>query len=348
MLEVNNLTIEYRTGRGALRAAEDVDMRLDSGEIHGLVGESGSGKTTVARGIMGNLPENAQIVSGEVYYNGQELTGLSESELKSTIRWTDIAWIAQNAMSALDPVWKVGGLMTEAIQQHEDATKAEAREKAGDLLERVGLERNTLNDYSHELSGGQRQRVSIALALTNDPAIVIADEPTTGLDVMIQEGVLQLLQEIQDDLNLSVLLITHNMAAVGAIADSVSVMYGGQIVEQGTATDVLNNPYHPYTIGLQSAFPTVEESKQLITIPGTPPDLVDAPTGCRFKNRCPFATAECGSQDIPFQVVEDEDTPHYSRCIYPEDAEQFRTEGTNAETWIETPGDAGQTMGDVS
>lgn len=329
LLEVDNLTVEYRTEEGSLRAAEEVSLTLGEGETHGLVGESGCGKTTVAKAVLGLLPRNGRVVDGTVRYRGRNLLDLSEEQLRTEIRWKEISWIAQNAMNALDPVWKVGSLMVEAIQQHEDMSKDRARERARSLVNQVGLEAGILTDYAHELSGGQRQRVAIALALTNDPTVVIADEPTTGLDVMIQEGVLQLLEEIQQELGMSVLLITHDMAAVGAVSDDVSVMYGGQVVEQGRASDIFKRPTHPYTIGLQNAFPTIDHAEDLVTIPGTPPDLVDVQTGCRFENRCPFATDRCTSP-IPFESVDD---GHFARCLYTDRADEFREKGGDPETW---------------
>lgn len=332
LLEINNLTLEYKTEDGPLRAAEDVSLTLEEGETRGLVGESGCGKTTVAKAILRLLPENGRIVEGEILYRGQDLTDLPKGKLRKEIRWKEISWIAQNAMNTLDPVWKVGSLMVEAMRQNEDISKADARERSRDLLSQVGLEPGLMTDYGHELSGGQRQRVSIALALTNNPSVIIADEPTTGLDVMVQEGVLQLLREVQEEFDTAILLITHDMAAVGAVADSMSVMYGGQIAEQGSAADTFKRPTHPYTIGLQNAFPTIESAKDLVTIPGAPPDLVNPPSGCRFKSRCPFATEECKTP-VSLETVREN---HAARCHYTDCAEEFRERGKDPDFWRRT------------
>jgi oligopeptide/dipeptide ABC transporter ATP-binding protein len=330
MLDIQNLTIEYKTEQGALRAAEDINLQIGANETHGLVGESGSGKTTVAKAIIGLHADNAKIVEGSIQYKDIDLLNESNSNLREDIRWQEISWIAQNAMNALDPVWKVGDLIVEAIQNHEDVSKKRAHERAGELLEKVGLDASISNEYAHELSGGQRQRAIIALALSNDPSLIIADEPTTGLDVMVQESILQLLNDIQEDLGTGILLITHDMAAVGAVSDSLSVMYGGQVVEQGGAQDIFNRPSHPYTIGLLNAFPSLERIENLVTIPGSPPDLHNPPTGCRFSSRCPFATEEC-EQPISMANVGDQQR---TRCLYTDKLDDFRERGKDSELWL--------------
>lgn len=329
-LEIKNLSIGYGTETGILRAANQVSINVAEGEIVGLVGESGSGKTTVAKSILQLLPDNGTVTNGSIRFDGTDLLSYSESELRSNIRWQNISWIAQNAMNALDPVYRVGAQFNEVIRTHTDFTKAEARSRTKDLLRKVGLDENRMNDYPHELSGGQRQRVVIALALVLDPPLVIADEPTTGLDVVIQDRILELIQDLQTELDNSMLFISHDIHAIAEVADKVAVMYGGEIVEYGPTNEVLTSPSHPYTMALQNAFPTINDRKtELITIPGTPPDLEAPPEGCSFATRCPFATDACGEDPSLTEINES----HAAKCHFTEDADEFRQAATKPETW---------------
>jgi oligopeptide/dipeptide ABC transporter ATP-binding protein len=329
LLDVEGLTVEYATEDGALTAVEDVDLRLREGEILGVVGESGCGKTTLTKAILDLLPENGRIADGSVRLNGRELTTLSDREWRS-VRWEEVSYVVQNAMNALDPVHRVGSQFVEIIRAHTDRSRAEARELAGDLVESVGIDRGRLRDYPHELSGGQRQRVVIALALALEPPLVVADEPTTGLDVVIQDEILQLIAEKQAELGSAMIIITHDISVVAEIADRVAVMYGGQVAEVGPTREVFKRSAHPYTMGLTNAFPSLSAGvDELVSIPGSPPDLVSPPDGCRFADRCPFATTECAA-DPPLTEVGDD---HAARCHYTDRAERFRAESERAGTW---------------
>ncbi|WP_115864120.1 ABC transporter ATP-binding protein [Halorussus litoreus] len=329
LLETRNLSVEYGTDEGPLRAVDGVDLSVESGEILGVVGESGCGKTTLMKAILNLLPENGDVVEGDIQFDGRSLIDIPESELRP-IRWEDLSYIIQNAMTTLDPVYRIGSQFVEIIRTHRDVSKSEARSMAGEMLEDVGIDRSRLSDYPHELSGGQRQRVVIALALVLDPKLVIADEPTTGLDVVTQEEILKLIKRIQKSFDSAVVLITHDISVVAEIADRVAVMYGGELVEVGPTSDVFHRSAHPYTMGLMNAFPSIEESAdELVSIPGSPPNLVDPPTGCRFTERCPFATEEC-YEEPPEETVGER---HRSRCHYTAQAPEFRERSERAETW---------------
>lgn len=332
LLEMDNLTIEYETDQGVLTAVDDFNLDVKSGETVGIVGESGCGKTTATKPILGILDDNGRVVDGEIRYRDEVLTDMTEKELRERIRWQEISYIPQNAMAALDPVFTVGSQVIEVIREHTDSSKADARSRTADLFEAVELDSNRMNEYPHELSGGQRQRVTIALALALEPALIIADEPTTGLDVVVQDEILELIGTIQDDIGCSMIFITHDMSAIAEIADRVAVTYAGRVVEVGSAHDVFKESAHPYTIGLQNAFPKMERNPteaSLITIPGSPPDLHDPPSGCRFAERCPFATAEC-DRDPPRTEVKPD---HVIECHFPGEADSFRRRGSNSETW---------------
>ena len=332
LLELVDLTVEYETERGTLRAVDDFNLTVKSGETVGVVGESGCGKTTATKPILGILDDNGRVAGGSIRYKDEILSDLTERDLRERIRWQEISYIPQNAMAALDPVFTVGSQVVEVIQEHTTVSKGEARSRTADLFEAVGLDPNRMNDYPHELSGGQRQRVTIALALALEPSLIIADEPTTGLDVVVQDEILELIDDIQADIGCSMIFITHDISTIAEIADRVAVAYAGRIVEVGSAHDVFKESAHPYTIGLQNAFPKMERNpteSSLITIPGSPPDLFDPPTGCRFAERCPFATAECEQDPELTDITPD----HKIECHYPEKANSFRTKGAHADTW---------------
>jgi oligopeptide/dipeptide ABC transporter ATP-binding protein len=254
--------------------------------------------------------------------------------MNERIRWTEISWIAQNAMNALDPVHKIGYTFREIFKRHTDLSKEEIATRTEELLEDVNIDPSRRFDYPHELSGGQRQRVVIALALALDPSVIIADEPTTGLDVIVQDDILELIKDIQEEHGSSMIFISHDVSAVAEIAEKVGVMYAGQFVEKGSAVDVFKRSTHPYTIGLMNAFPRIGHTDgDLITIPGNPPELVDPPTGCRFADRCPFETQKC-SEDPPVAEIEN---GHAAKCHYTDDAEEFRRKGRSGDVWSLEP-----------
>lgn len=333
VLEINGLTVDYRTEEGTIRAVDGVSFELNEGEILGIVGESGCGKTTVAKSIQGLLPENGSISEGAVKLQDETISTLNEKEYNE-IRWKEIAYIAQSAMSSLDPVYRINAQFREIYKVHTDLSKAEMKERTKELLQNVGLDPARGQDYPHELSGGQRQRVVIALALALDPALLIADEPTTGLDVVVQAEILDLIKDIQEVTGSSMLFITHDISVVAEIADRVAVMYGGHVVEIGPTNQVFNNSAHPYTMGLHNAFPSFERDaeEELISIPGSPPENRTPPSGCQFEDRCPFATEEC-STDPPYYEIQEH---HLSKCHYANEADELREEAKESSVWQTT------------
>lgn len=329
LLDINNLSIEYETDQGPLQAVNDVGLSLEKGETLGIVGESGCGKTTLSKGILNVLPDNGT-ANGEIKYKGDDLTTMSKDRLNNDIRWHEISWIAQNAMNALDPVRTVKSLFRELFGKKTDLTKSEAHERTAELLRSVNIEEEVMNDYSHELSGGQRQRVIIAMALMLNPELIISDEPTTGLDVVVQDNILSTIQDIQTEQDASMIFISHDISVIAEIADKVAVMYGGKIVESGSVHDVFTNSTHPYTIGLRNAYPEIGRyDEDLISIPGSPPDLTDPPTGCIFRDRCPFSTAECEMEPATSALADG----HTVKCHYPDEAAEFREAGQEVSTW---------------
>lgn len=333
ILEVCDLSIEYQTREGAVQAANDINFEVDAGETLGVLGESGCGKTTVVKSLLQILPANGEIVGGEVIFNGNDLLKMSETELNERIRWKEISWIGQNAMHALNPVLKIKKVFRENISTHTDLSKAEIDERTKQLLREVNLNPEYRNKYPHELSGGQRQRVNIALALALDPQLIIADEPTTGLDVIIQDDILDLIKQLQEDRGNSMMFVNHDVSAVAEIAEKTVVMYAGQVVESGPTSNVFHRSTHPYTIGLLNAYPTIGSEDELINIPGTPPELIGDLTGCSFRDRCPFSTDTCET-DPPLVSIEE---GHEARCHYTDEADQFREDGADPDTWDRKP-----------
>ncbi len=298
VLQLDRLTTNYSTVRGWVRAAENVSFEIEKGEALGLVGESGCGKTTVAMSILRILPPGGKIRGGKILFDGKDLVPLSNAEMRK-VRWKGISIVFQGSMNALNPVFKVGDQIVEAIRLHESAvSKADAMRRARALLEMVGVDPSRVNNYPHEFSGGMRQRALIAMALAVNPKVLVADEPGTALDVIVQAQVLQLMRDLKDKLGLSMLMISHDLSIVAEVCEKVAIMYAGRIVEYGSTDAIFNEPLHPYTQGLIGAFPTIsEERKKLISIPGQPPDLLNPPKGCRFNPRCPYAMDICRNTD---------------------------------------------------
>jgi len=287
-LDVRNLSVNYISDEGvALNAVEDVSFQLDQGESLGIVGESGCGKTTVMLALLHLLPEAGRIVQGQVIFGGEDLLHYSEVEMRG-LRWSKISMVFQGAMNALNPVRTIESQIIEALMIHGIENKRHrARVRTGELLELVGIPAERGRQYPHQYSGGMRQRAVIAMALACNPQVLIADEPTTALDVMIQAQILKLLVKLQRELNLALVVVTHDLGVVAEICDNVLVMYGGKVVEIGSSDDIFNNPQHPYTQRLLQAFPDVENpNADLVSIPGIPPRLDDLPPGCRFAPRC--------------------------------------------------------------
>ena len=313
VLTVEGLIMHYSTREGAVLAVDDVSFQLEKGETLGLVGESGCGKTSLAMALLRLLPDNAKIIKGHVYFKGQDLTTLAEKELRHH-RWQGISIIFQAAMNSLDPVYRVGDQIIEAITAHDNTSPEAAKEKVRDLFTLVGLDKGHIDSYPHEYSGGMKQRAVIAMALACDPDVIIADEPTTALDVLVQDRVLRQLRDIQRQLNMSMIYISHDIAAVAEMSHRIAVMYAGKIVEIGETAQVLKSPLHPYTKALMSAFPSLRGEKQMLeALPGEAPDLVNPPSGCRFHPRCPFADSICREKEPPLEQHRD----HRMACWHP-------------------------------
>ena len=312
LLEIKNLAVEYRADETTIYAVNGVNLSLEKGEALGLVGETGAGKSTIAKIIMRILPPaQAHITSGEIIYEGQDLLALKEKEMQK-VRGNKIAMIFQDPMTALNPVETVGFQIAESIKQHNKISKNEARDRAGDMLELVGIPRERYTDYPHQFSGGMKQRVVIAMALACNPELLLADEPTTALDVTIQAQVLDMMRDLKAKLGTSVILITHDFGVVADFCSSVAVAYAGEIIERGSVDRIFNNPSHPYTQGLFNSLPSLETtSRRLKPIKGLMPDPSNLPEGCRFCERCDYAEARCAKASP--EVVEIE-PGHFVKC----------------------------------
>ena len=313
VLEVRDLSTHYTTLRGDVRAAENISFNVEEGEAMGLVGESGCGKTTVALSLLKILPSGGKIVGGKILFDGTDLVPLSDKEMMK-FRWKRISIVFQGAMNALNPVFKVGDQITEAINLHEpNVPKQEARRRTESLLELVGIEAGRADNYPHEFSGGMRQRALIAMALAVQPDLIVADEPGTALDVIVQAQILKLLRDLKDKLGLAMILITHDLSIAAETCEKLAIMYAGKMVEYGDISTVFKQPLHPYTQGLLGAFPTIKEGrKKLISIPGQPPDLLDPPLACRFHPRCPFVMKVCSEVEPP--LINKGPGQHYVAC----------------------------------
>jgi oligopeptide/dipeptide ABC transporter ATP-binding protein len=299
LLVVEGLTTHFRLGGQTVYAVDDVSFTLEDGEALGIAGESGCGKTTTALSLLRLLPSNAEVVAGSVRLFGIDLQTRSEKALQR-YRWREISIIFQGAMNALNPVQRVGDQIAEPMIERLDLSKAAAAKRAGELLELVGIPRARAKAYPHELSGGMRQRAMIAMALACDPAIIIGDEPTTALDVMVQAQILELLEDLREKLGLSLVLITHDLSVLAETCDRVMIMYAGRVAEEGPVGRVYGSPRHPYTQMLLRAFPDVLSGRRdLGTIPGSPPDLRTPPPGCRFHPRCPAVMDVCRTEVPP-------------------------------------------------
>ena len=313
ILEIKDLTIHYITDDEVVKAVNDISISLEEGESLGLVGETGAGKTTTAMGILGLVPNPpGKIIGGEILYKGKNLLKMSDSEMRK-IRGHEISMIFQDPMTALNPVLTVGDQIMEVIQLHQKVSKAEALRRAMDMMEMVGIEGGRYNEYPHQFSGGMKQRIVIAIALACNPNLLIADEPTTALDVTIQAQVLDLIDNLKKKFNTSLLLITHDLGVVAEVCDKVAIVYAGRIVEYGTLEHIYNNPKHPYTNGLFGSIPDFsKKSHRLNPIKGLMPDPSNLPEGCAFADRCPHAMEICHKKQP--QAIEIE-PGHTVRCL---------------------------------
>ena len=302
LLVVEDLKTYFSTRSGPVRAVDGVSFKLEHGEALGIAGESGCGKTTTALSLVRILPANAEIKSGSVSLMGIDLVPKSDNALRR-YRWREISIVFQGAMNALNPVRRIRDQIAEPIEERLRESPKAARKRAGDLLELVGIPRKRGDAYPHQLSGGMRQRAMIAMALACDPAIVIGDEPTTALDVMVQAQILQLLEDLRQKLGLSLILITHDLSVIAETCDRVMVMYAGRVAEEGPVDEVFHRPRHPYTQKLMASFPNIHADRRTLdVIPGAPPDLRQPPPGCRFAPRCPFAMQVC-REVVPPEVT---------------------------------------------
>ncbi len=333
LLECVDLRAYYSVKVGRCRAVDGIGFRINRGENLGLVGESGCGKSSVVRAIVKVHPRNFRIESGKVLFKGRDLVPLSYEEMRK-IRWREISLIPQSAMNALNPVYTVGYQIQEVILEHEDLTPKKAKERVEELLASVGIDPARAGAYPHQLSGGMKQRVNIAMALALRPSLIIADEPTTALDVLVQDQIFQRILDHQKVLNCSMLLITHDISLVAENCEQVAVMYAGKIMEYGAVERVFTRPFHPYTLGLKNAFPSIRRPKEqpLISIPKSPPSLVDPPDHCRFATRCPFSTDICW--EVEPEAVE-VGRGHTAACHHLGRVEEMRERAARMETWME-------------
>lgn len=305
ILSIDDLKTWFFTPMGAIKAVDGAFLSLSKGEVLGIAGESGCGKSTTALSIMRLIRPPGRIVDGSIRYKGIDIVKMNDKELRK-LRWNSIALVLQQSMHTLNPMLRVKYQMTEALTRRKMATKAEAEKKAKGLLQVVDIDPSRIDNYPHEFSGGMRQRILIAMALICDPEIVILDEPTTALDVVVQNSLLRLISRLQKEMKLSVIWITHNLPVLAEVCDRLSIMYAGRVVEAGDITQMIDRPKHPYTKGLLRSSTILDDvDRDLGVIPGTPPDLIDPPRGCRFHPRCPYVTDTCRKTSPPPQWVKE-------------------------------------------
>jgi peptide/nickel transport system ATP-binding protein len=331
LLTIENLKIIYRTANGNVTGNEEVSFSVEPGKSFGLVGESGCGKSTLLKSVINVLPENAFIAEGKVWLKDRELTALTEVEM-SRIRWKEISMITQSAMNALDPVYTVGYQVVEAVRAHSKLDHRAARKQVEEMFEMVGIDTERFSEYPHQYSGGMRQRAIIAMSLILKPLLVIADEPTTSLDVIVQDQIFKNIKKMQTEIGFSLLLVTHDIALVIENCEDIAVMYGGRIMEIGPMQALIKDTFHPYTMGLKNAFPNIRDrNSELISIPGVPPSLVGELKGCRFFSRCPFATDIC-REETPF--LSNIGVDHLAACHHLDQVDQMRTRAVDPHTWL--------------
>jgi len=311
LLEVRDLKTYYYTLKGIVRAVDGVSFTLNEGEVLGIAGESGSGKSTLGYSILKLIPPPGKIVSGDIVIQGRNLMLMDEGTIRREVRWKLISMVFQGALNALNPVYTVGKQLTEPVIYHEGVDVREAYRRAAEIVRAVGLNEDVLKRYPHELSGGMKQRVIIAMALILRPKLIIADEPTTALDVVIQAQIMNLFKKIKREFNQSMIFITHDLSLIAEVSDKVAVMYAGKIVELGNSDDIFLRPKHPYTQGLLRSIPRIRSREKVSWIPGIPPDLRRPPPGCRFHPRCPYAMDVCRGEE---PVIKDLGGGHLVAC----------------------------------
>jgi peptide/nickel transport system ATP-binding protein len=324
LLEVRDLRTSFRTDDGVVKAVDGISFEVEKGKTLGIVGESGCGKSVTCLSIMGLNNKRSAISSGEALFKGNDLLKMGSSELRN-LRGNDVAMIFQDPMTSLNPVHSVGKQLNEAVLLHRDVSRAEARQRSLELLKAVGIPRadKRIDDYPHQFSGGMRQRVMIAMALINEPDLLIADEPTTALDVTTQAQILNLMLKLQEEFNTAIIMITHDLGVVAEIADDVVVMYAGRVAEEGTVDEIFSRPHHPYTWGLLGSLPRLDaDVERLVQIQGQPPSLLNPPRGCRFHPRCPYVMEVCKSTEPQLAPVPD--SPGHLQACHLDEATKDR------------------------
>jgi peptide/nickel transport system ATP-binding protein len=313
-----------------MHAVDGISFTVEKGQHLGLIGESGCGKTTTGRALLRVQPRTGRVGGGQMFVKERDLVTLSEREMRA-LRWREISMVPQSSMDTLDPVYRVGDQLREVLTLRGGMNNAEARARSAELFDLVGLASDRLDNYPHEFSGGMRQRAVIAMALALNPDLVIADEPVTALDVIVQHQVLETFRDLQERLGISVIMITHDISVVAETCDEIAVMYAGKSMERAPVRRFFAMPFHPYALGLQNAFPNLARPKEtLISTEGYPPDLVEPPKGCRFNTRCPFAIERCFVEEPPLIEVE---PGHQAACHRWQEVEQLREQAKEAETW---------------
>jgi peptide/nickel transport system ATP-binding protein len=304
----------YATSGGDVKAVDGVSFDVEKGEVLAIAGESGCGKSSLAWTLIKVLPPNAKILEGRIGIDGLDITKMRETDVRRRIRWKKIAMIPQAAMNAMNPVFRVGDQIAEVISLHTGDSKEKAREKARQLLALVGVDPNRASYYPHEFSGGMKQRAMIAMSVALNPSLLIADEPTTALDVIVQAGIIKVLLTLREKYDMSIILISHDLALIAQLTDKTAIMYAGKFVEYGKGTEVYHDPLHPYTLGLLAAFADIRKQKaKLVSIPGAPPDLVAPPPACRFHPRCLYAQQICREKEPP---LEEAKPGHFVACHF--------------------------------
>jgi peptide/nickel transport system ATP-binding protein len=332
LLEVEGLSVRFITKRGTAEALDGVTLSVERGRNLGLVGESGCGKSTFMKAVVGVLAPNATVTAGAIRWKGTDLVAVP-AETVRRIRWSGISMITQSALNALNPVHRVGDQIVEAIRAHTPMPRAEAETRAKEMLSLVGVDPRRFREYPHQFSGGMRQRAIIAMALVLRPDLVLADEPTTSLDMIVQDQIFRRIRSLQADLGFSMLLVTHDLGVVIENCDRIAVMYAGRIVEEGPIAAVVDAPFHPYTLGLRNALPRIDRLAEPIAIPGVPPDPVAMPKGCRFAPRCPFAEPRCRQTDPPVRAV---GAGHRAACHRIDAIPALRAAAADHATWATT------------
>jgi peptide/nickel transport system ATP-binding protein len=333
ILEIENLKTHYQTEKGVVKANDGISLSIRENEVVGLAGESGCGKSTLIRTIIRLVPKSAHVSADKILFNGQDILAMSPKDFREKILWRGISLVPQSAMNALNPVYRVGEQCVEAIIAHTDYDKAECEQIVERLFDAVGLQAGMMKAYPHEFSGGMRQRAMIAMSLVLNPALVIMDEPTTGLDVLVQERILRNIKEIRQKAGsaASILLITHDISVIAEMSDRIGIMYAGRLMESAESMELFNEPYHPYTLGLKNAFPSIKAiDRELISIPGSPPNLIEDIPGCVFSFRCPFAIPACEETRPPDLEVS---PGHFVHCIRTDHVEEFRKLAGDKKTW---------------